>query len=190
MLLTFRREQEHGIYISESITNKDEIMYPVYQQAVQSLSSIVRQAKTFEGDERKMDTIGVYGYCHNIIAFSGSRGQGKTSAMLSFSKALENSFPSKEALWLDSPLSKCRFTVLPPIDPTVLEQDQSILAVILSRMYRQAEKEWANACSRYIFWRLQCGRGPAQRPAAALPTVPLRNQQHQISQGRGNPGPD
>lgn len=164
MLLTFRREQEHGIYISESITNKDEIMYPVYQQAVQSLSSIVRQAKTFEGDERKMDTIGVYGYCHNIIAFSGSRGQGKTSAMLSFSKALENSFPSKEALWLDSPLSKCRFTVLPPIDPTVLEQDQSILAVILSRMYRQAEKEWANACSRYSFSG-DSSAGEAQRNA-------------------------
>ncbi|MCI9331014.1 MAG: hypothetical protein HFG05_02420 [Oscillibacter sp.] len=148
MLLTFRKEREHGIYISENIANKDEIMYPVYQQATDALRSIVAQAKAFEKESHQADSVGIYGYCHNIIAFSGSRGQGKTSAMLSFSKALEDSFWAKDQ---GDPLSRCGFTVLPPIDPTVLEQDQSILAVILSRMYRQAEREWTSSRNYHKF---------------------------------------
>ena len=73
VLLTFRKEREHGIYISENIANKDEIMYPVYQQATDALRSIVAQAKAFEKESHQADSVGIYGYCHNIIAFSGSR---------------------------------------------------------------------------------------------------------------------
>lgn len=115
-------------------------MFPVYQRGLEALRSIVRQAKKFNTTQ---DEIGLYGYCHNIIAFSGSRGQGKTSTMLSFSQAIKNSSFNK-TLSPNDDLHGCHFTVLPSIDPTVLEQDQSILAVILSRMYRLAEELWTN----------------------------------------------
>lgn len=141
MRLTLKKDQEYRLFISRQITNKDGFMLPVYQRSLEALRSIVRQAKDFNVDQ---DEIAFYGYCHNIIAFSGSRGQGKTSTMLSFSQAMKNSFQN-EKLNDGDELRQCGFTVLPPIDPTVLEQDQSILAVILSRMYHMAEGFWTSS---------------------------------------------
>lgn len=148
MQLILKKDQEYRIFITKQITDENEFMFPVYQRGLEALRSIVRQARKFSCDQ---DEIGLYGYCHNIIAFSGSRGQGKTSTMLSFSQALGNSFLN-EKLSQDDDLAKCRFTVLPPIDPTVLEKDQSILAVILSRMYRLAEELWVNPRSGVDFF--------------------------------------
>lgn len=146
MRLTLKKDQEYRLFISQQITNENEFMFPVYQRGLEALRSIVRQAKDFDC----RDEIAFYGYCHNIIAFSGSRGQGKTSTMLSFSQAMRNSFRN-EKLGEEDELRQCSFTVLPSIDPTVLEQDQSILAVILSRMYRLAEDLWTNSCGRPDF---------------------------------------
>lgn len=145
--LTLKKDQEYRLFISQQITNENEFMFPVYQRSLEALRSIVRQAKDFDSNH---DETAFYGYCHNIIAFSGSRGQGKTSTMLSFSQAMKHSFQN-EKLSGDDVLRQCCFTVLPPIDPTVLEQDQSILAVILSRMYRLAEDLWKNPSSRSDF---------------------------------------
>lgn len=146
MRLTLKKDQEYRLFISQQITNEDEFMFPVYQRGLEALRSIVRQAKDFDC----RDEIAFYGYCHNIIAFSGSRGQGKTSTMLSFSQAMKNSFQN-ENLGEGDELRQCSFTVLPSVDPTVLEQDQSILAVILSRMYRLAEDLWTNSCGKSDF---------------------------------------
>lgn len=88
-------------------------------------------------------------YPNNIIAFCGERGGGKTSAMVSFAKALEY-FPQKmgpnsnnlkaKAFWdaCKMPRNTCehyRFMVLDPIDPTLMEQADSILWIILSRLF-------------------------------------------------------
>lgn len=74
----------------------------------------------------------------NIIAFSGRRGIGKTSTMLSFVQSLvtENSKTRKEAL------QERGVVVLDPIDPTMLENDQNILNVVLSRLLNKAEEVW------------------------------------------------
>lgn len=145
--LTLKKDQEYRLFISQQITNENEFMFPVYQRGLEALRSIVRQAKDFDC----RDEIAFYGYCHNIIAFSGNRGQGKTSTMLSFSKAMKNSFQNENLGDEGDELRQCSFTVLPSIDPTVLEQDQSILAVILSRMYRLAENLWTNSCGKSDF---------------------------------------
>lgn len=146
MLLTARKGQEHGLVISQKIDDRNEFMYSAYRQALDALNEIIRQAKKIPKPNEKDLTIKLYGYTHNIITFSGSRGQGKTSAMISFSGAMEASSTGAQGA---SPLfpGDCGFTVLPPIDPTILEENQSILAVILSRMYRLAEEAWQNACS-------------------------------------------
>ncbi len=75
----------------------------------------------------------------NIIAFSGKRGTGKTSTMLSFSQSLvaEKSKLREEALQNNRGV-----VVLDPIDPTMLENDQNILNVVLSRLLYKAEEVW------------------------------------------------
>lgn len=150
MRLTMVQGQEHGLVLTKKITDTEEFMYMAYQQALNALREIVRQSEQFYSKSNLSGEKNLYGYAHNIIAFSGYRGQGKTSAMISFSDALDSNFENedKKNMGEGDVLRKCSFTVLPPIDPTILEQDQSILAVILSRMYRQAEDFWEYACGR------------------------------------------
>ncbi len=137
LLLTMQKGQEHGLVINQDIRDPREFMFSAYRQALDALREIVQQANKVPPPDCESD-IRLYGYSHNIITFSGSRGQGKTSAMVSFSKAMCEGA---------SPVPDCRFAVLPPIDPTILEENQSILAVILSRMYRLAEKNWEGSCN-------------------------------------------
>lgn len=66
---------------------------------------------------------------NNIIAFCGERGQGKTSAMLSFSDILSNSFPKK-------------YRIMNVIDPTNLEKNDNILMLILSCIFREFKEAW------------------------------------------------
>lgn len=153
MLLQMKKGQEHGLVITPDIKEKSNIMYAAYSQALEAVKEIARQARKFYAQQHEEEwdrkhyaqqyegeKAQLYSYSHNIIAFSGSRGQGKTSAMLSFSKALAEEKVKEE-------LGGCSFTLLEPIDPTVLEKNQGILAVILSRMYHLAEKHWREACA-------------------------------------------
>lgn len=94
----------------------------------------------------------------NIIAFSGKRGSGKSSAMLSFSDVLSKSEKLDALCSLPggdngeraySNLKGKSFVVLDPIDPTTLEQNQSILSVVLSRLLFKAEENWTRHFNFY-----------------------------------------
>lgn len=126
--------QEHKFAITPDITDEEEFLYPAFKQALDSLKKIVDNAEKFDTTSE----IELYGYSQNIIAFSGVRGMGKTSAMVSFSQAME-------AGRLADGFKSCRFVVLPPVDPTIMEQHQNIVKLLLSRMYRLAENTWCNA---------------------------------------------
>lgn len=80
----------------------------------------------------------------NIIAFCGKRGAGKTSSMLSFAEFLEKvPAPNSNAEDLKAKfLSGLRVTVLSPLDPTMLEDNQNILSIVLSRLLFIAEERW------------------------------------------------
>lgn len=106
----------------------------------------------------------LFSYSGNIIAFAASRGGGKTATMLSFSQILKKGFkkrcakpfPATELEYIvdnsflndlgccnEDPerwMERCCFIPLTPIAPAVLEGDQNILYVVLSRLYRYAER--------------------------------------------------
>lgn len=95
------------------------------------------------------ETAALASYPNNIIAFCGERGGGKTSAMVSFAKALEY-FPQKpdlsgtaEDFWTGCriPCTNYRFMVLDPIDPTLMEHTDSILWIILSRLFDKFQEQ-------------------------------------------------
>lgn len=86
------------------------------------------------------------GYPNNIIAFCADRGHGKTSAMLSFSKTLEHTprQPSDRSHFWEPCTEKSKFKVLAPIDPTTMESHESILRIILSRIFSCFEQKEQN----------------------------------------------
>lgn len=108
-----------------------------------------------------------YNYPNNMIVFTGGRGTGKSSAMLTFVDSLTrpdslifqrkflsdvvkcelpgtvNESDADSAVNLvHGLLSRCTFLHLSPIDPTTLEEDGQILVNILARMFQKAEEIW------------------------------------------------
>lgn len=67
---------------------------------------------------------------NNIIIFSGERGSGKTSAMVSFGKYLENEKTKDE--------KNCRYKLLEMIDPSYFRKNESILLNVLTVMFKMA----------------------------------------------------
>lgn len=108
-----------------------------------------------------------YNYPNNMIVFTGGRGTGKSSAMLTFvdslarrnSRIFQRDFLS-DVVKCELPgtvsesdtdsavnlvhdlLCRCTFLHLSPIDPTTLEEDGQILVNILARMFQKAEEIW------------------------------------------------
>lgn len=146
--------EEHNLHIRGEINDPSDLMYPAYQAALVSLKEILQNslkwitANVGRGrglyrldESHKCGEFDVslrnrelYEYSNNILAFCADRGQGKTSAMLSFA----------EALRLHSSLGKpigglegSSFYILPPIDPTLLSKEDSVAEITLSRLYHE-----------------------------------------------------
>lgn len=145
----------------EDVTNDKQFFYPVYQQARDCLQTMVEYTNRFWKEQsgshlseaQRINPIRLRGYPNNIIAFSADRGYGKTSAMLSFSTALQamgtrtdgysGKYPKDPAFWPQN-LQGLRFFALDPIDPTVLETKDSIIPVIISRMFIEFKEHAKN----------------------------------------------
>lgn len=140
-----RKDEAYRTHIEE-IENNNLFFYKAYQQAISCTKIIVNNTKLFHAvhgieNQRKdykcaedclpivrgPNPLRMKGYPNNIIAFSAHRGHGKTSAMLSYSKALEGK---------RCPIDGVHFQVLDAIDPTTLEEKDSIIRTIISQMFR------------------------------------------------------
>ena len=141
--------------IGRSIS-EDGILKDGYRKAIHALKRYIKQTKRSRqqlskaGDSESQINDILYQSPHNIIAFTGRRGTGKTSAMISFTEFLknrgegsaENRSDESNRLWTDEGLSDLYTLVLSPIDPTMLENDQDILSAVLSRLLYKAEERW------------------------------------------------
>lgn len=77
----------------------------------------------------------------NIIAFTGSRGAGKTTAITEFGRILESYYPAESERgqgygYGNGSRKGCRFHVLPLIDASVLSAKEDLIEVILASMYQ------------------------------------------------------
>lgn len=151
------RTKVSGIY------NKDDFFYEAYRKAAQGVRDIVEATEKHhknrcenrrrEGRSRpgwddwgrksgRMERTSPEGYPNNFIAFCAGRGQGKTSAMVSFSTALRRLSEKEEQreFWGTDVLNS-KFYVLAPIDPTMMNQEDSILRIVISRMFERYDTE-------------------------------------------------
>lgn len=135
----------------ERVNSNEEFFSSAYQDAKVQLREILlafdqNSKRDTKGLSTKKSIEQLREYPNNVIAFCADRGRGKTTAMLSFSSALDAlSAPQKDtstatSFWKDvSPiedgLQNIKFEVLSPIDPTAMENSESVLQQIISQMF-------------------------------------------------------
>ncbi len=147
------RAKEGSIYIANDIFHEN------FSEAARILGEILRHSDCYLEDLDKkvidfsqIDSGSLLGYPNNIIAFCAERGHGKTSAMVTFAKALQNlsekGDEEKGSFW-DTVLEKAKekgskgtkeqglawmekhsFHILTRIDPTTMGKNDSILRVM------------------------------------------------------------
>ncbi len=176
--VSFLWESEKRIKIAKA-GQDNAFFYDAYRQAMAGVTEIVRTSlmqtsrnntdplffnhREFAANgtafEKILDDEYFYNYPNNMIVFSGERGAGKSSALLSFVESLKSKdsalytdkfledMSKRELLGISSVsvaqmLKSCCFFSLPPIDPTALEHSDQILTVILARMFQAASDAW------------------------------------------------
>lgn len=105
------------------IENKDEFINSIFSEVYEKANSILENQilKNENGNMSKE-------YNNNIIAFSGERGAGKTSAMLSFAKSLD----------------KDKYQLLNMIDPSMLRGCIDILEIIVAQILEDFKNKLNN----------------------------------------------
>lgn len=159
---------EYRAYVN-SIYCEDEFFYQEYQQAAYCIEEIVRHSQEFIDNSRvgyekqiQNEQELLRGFSNNIVAFCAKRGQGKTSAMLSMAKALQRlpdgvndeSDCIVKGFWNEvchkfrkkGYTSSCvldnTYAVLEAIEPSTMEQNDSVMRVIIGNMYKELEQYW------------------------------------------------
>ena len=126
--LIVTENQEYQLHIVDIDDNlPKDFFYETYRSAFVEVGKIIAE------NDRQKD---LQESANNIIAFCGERGQGKSSAMLSFSKLLKNISDAERYFGEEvKNISRNQFFVLQRIDPTELEKNHSILSVIIARIF-------------------------------------------------------
>lgn len=138
----------------------------VYRTANHLVNEIMTETEKFhqlDGYEKWLNPL--KGIDNNIILFTGGRGVGKTSAMHSFSHFLINGLneeASEQAIFGSEPscYKKGRFIVLDSIDPSLMSYHQSIVRVLLSKMFFTVEKKLKKNVDPYGNFNQMNPRGP------------------------------
>lgn len=138
--------EEYQVKISKEPV-LENFFYEAYQDAAGEVKEIIQDTESFYENyyNNKAFRNPALDYSNNIIAFNGDRGQGKSSAMLSFSNFLEHCTEGKNKDFfdgIDRRIAQARYLVLPRIDPTKFEEKENILTVILAKLFYVFSTLW------------------------------------------------
>ena len=136
---------------------QSSVLYDAYLKAFEITKEIVKNNKLLvEARDEKAhgshlrNTEQIY----NIISFTGSRGAGKTSAMLSFMEFLKDyyriysSSSTLQEMKFDNGAEKFMFTGLEHIDASLLESKEDILGTVLAKMIKKWKYEESGESGR------------------------------------------
>lgn len=138
--ITVKENEEFRVKVITDF-DKNEFFYDAFIKAKKEIECIVNDTITYH--RTKNDTM--LDFSNNIIAFSGDRGQGKSSAMLSFSNLLNNCNKNSYNEFLGTLLSGNNYIVLDRIDPTKFEDKDNILLTILGKVFNKFCALWNNS---------------------------------------------
>lgn len=117
----------------------------VYNNANKSLIEIVQQA-----DQKDSDFLNNHSCKYleneysNIIAFTGDRGSGKTSVMRSYTGFLKK----REYITNFDDLKNSYFECLPVIDPSHITSNETIIDIVLSRLFTSLDEKIKTYCQK------------------------------------------
>lgn len=124
--IKFYKGDENGVVIEKSGYDKS-IFRNQYAQALELIDELAdREVKDYEVAP------------NNIIAFSGGRGEGKTSCMLTVKHIIEENDTETFRVLTGSPPMKgldC-YEFLEMIEPSFFDQEHNILELVLGQLYR------------------------------------------------------
>lgn len=175
-ILTIIKGQEFKV-VDKHFIGEDDIFLDQYKQAAEMLNTIVNESKGSAENHFLNE------YENNIIAFCGERGEGKSSAMLTFINSLYEDYWEDEEEEEDEEetednkkentdkepkrynlfrnyrnLDKKHFAEPIIVDPSQFDEVHNILDIILAKLYRNFSKKYNenNRCAdEYIINELQ-----------------------------------
>lgn len=135
--LVIKRGEEFKISIKDKIETTD-LFFDQYVSAAKMLDDIVSIVDDNCDKWEKSE------FENNIIAFCGERGEGKSSAMISFTKAVyEHSNDDKALIFADCKNIKNTYFAEPiVIDPSMLDDVHNVLDIILATLYKKFQDQY------------------------------------------------
>ncbi|PKG51035.1 hypothetical protein [Olleya sp. 1-3] len=139
--------EEYKIKIEKGNKFDESIFSDVYRQAGKCVEEIILQSKN-----KKTSSISNDSY-NNIIAFTGERGTGKSSSMISFAEALINKKQSchknfftknRERQERLTNINLTNLVSLDVIDPSLFKGEDKLFEIIISKMFSKFQKEMLN----------------------------------------------
>ncbi len=127
LLIPFESFLNRGIHKEKPESFQNSFFKDVYSQATEAIVIIDESNKKRNNDNSEQKLYDV----QNVIAFTGRRGTGKTSAMLTFADYLTSRTNIDFSKYS---LKNKKFYSIPYIDASMLEKNEDIFEVILSKM--------------------------------------------------------
>lgn len=138
--LKIYKGKEFKVCVGDNISEND-LFFEEYKKAARMLDEIIE----YDG---KKDCDNEMEYENNIIAICGERGEGKSSVMLTFVKAVKKYFSSgkegKDVFEEFQNIKHTYFTDPVIIDPSMFDDIHSILDVVLAKLYSKTDKIYKN----------------------------------------------
>lgn len=146
--LIITKGQEFKIVVKDSIRD-DDVFIEQYEQAAGMLNTIVAESiVAAEKSDKTFNALySLNEYENNIIAFCGERGEGKSSAMLTFINSLYTNLPKAlqgEDKFYEKyqELYKVHFSEPIIIDPSQFDDVHNILDIVLAKIYRNFSRRY------------------------------------------------
>jgi hypothetical protein len=152
--------EEYKIKKHKASEFKNSIFKEVFHNAARNANEIIKQAieNKKKYNENQFYNITNDDY-NNIIVFSGDRGTGKSSTMVSFAEALlyKDNIEKKEDVGdffeeLDYKILKeTSFLSIDMIDPSLFESKDTLLEIVISKMFLKFQKSLDNKDSDFNY---------------------------------------
>lgn len=153
--ITIYQGDEYKAKIAEHIS-ADDLFAEQYMQTFSVLEQMILELSQFKNRQKEQKE-SMNGMGNNILVFSGQRGQGKTSFMQSVAKWLKEDIRTEDILMDDhcpkewkktvKNVKEHSFVVLDSIDPSSLAKEESVLQVLLTRLFYLFDKKIKSECS-------------------------------------------
>ena len=127
--------EEYKIKVESGDKFIGSIFEELYRKATRYVEEIIKQSDSKSSSELSDD---VY---NNIIAFTGDRGTGKSSSMISFAEALVNKEKKEHKEFFENELNNSeelkskKIASLPIIDPSLFKGNDKLFEIVVSKMF-------------------------------------------------------